>query len=481
MKRVPVTLQAVRPVPQPAASTLPLGHDFQGMLLRLLLENAEYGRALAAHIKPIYFQNEALAWAWGIALQYRERYTALPTLAYVLDQTRTLNPSVLPIYSAVLDMVRQKPVTDEAAIRDQTLDFIKRQIFRQSFIDGRDLFQSDNVDAAYDLVQRGLDELSRVQFETPDRQWLYAEFADRHIERQRVMAEGSYYTGTGLPDVDRLLGGGAYPGFCGCFLAHPKAGKTTLLTNIGAVAARAYLRKVLHVVLEGSGKQIADRYDTIFTEELYQNVRAGEIDASKYALAFREMESIRGNCVLRAFTDKWDHDVTDIWTEMRELERLHGWEPEVIVLDYVDLLRGRPKAGGYSTPTENHKAASEDVKTLANRGYALWTVSQVQRPREEHFDDVQTILKSREIADCYARIRIFDFIGSINQTREERKQGYMRGYIELFRDGEADHEFVMAADFHRMRIGGGVEMPKTLQNGATHIQKPLGYEQTRGV
>ena len=482
-RRRPVTLQTARPVPKPEAGNLPFGTDFQGMLLKLLLENADFSQSMGSYIQPNYFQNEALSWAWGYALHYREHYTAFPSLALVLDQVRYLDPNLQPIYGAVLDMVRQ-PVTDEMWLRDQTLDFIKRQIFRQSFIDGRDLFNAGNVDAAYDLVQRNLDELNRVQFASPDRQWLAEGFAERHIERQRVMVEGTYYTGTGIPDVDRILGGGAYPTFVGVWLARPKAGKTTFLTNIGAVALRAFMRNVLHVPLEGSGKYIADRYDTIFTEELYGNLRSGEIDATKYSLAFREMQTLRQKCVIRAFTDKWEYNIEHIWNEMRELKRLYGWEPDVIILDYVDLLQGRPTPGGYKSTTESAKAASQDVKALANRGYAIWTASQVQRPRDQDFDDKVEVLKSREIADCYARVRIFDLIGSINQSREERKQGYLRGYVELYRDGEADHEFGMSADFQRMKIGGDARAPATLAQqpqGTTHIQKPLGYEQSRGV
>lgn len=491
--RQPVTLQQARPVPVPGGDeSLPFGNEFQGMFLKILLENNETSRSLGPYVKANFFQNEAIGWAWSFAMEFKTQYSAYPSMALVMDRIRTLDSSLQPTYAAVLDQARSQHVTDEPWIKDQALDFIKRQIFRQAFIDSRDLFNAGNVTAAYDLFQERLDEVNRVQFDTPDRQWLMDEFADRHIERQHRAADGTFYTGTGLPDVDRILGGGAYPGFVGCFLARPKAGKTTLLTNIGATALRSYQRNVLHFTLEGSGTQIADRYDTIFTEELYGNLKRGEVDASKYSLAFREMQMLRQKCVLRGFTDKWEYDITHIWEEMREMKRLYGWDPDVIILDYVDLLNGRPRPGGYKNKTESAVEASQDVKALSNRGYAIWTASQVQRPKDKDFDDVQEILKSREIADAYGRVRIFDMIGSINQTREERRQGLLRGYIELYRDGEADHEFLIGADFSRMRLGGSVPMPDTLTPGglnnpapqsvgATHVTPAFGYGQLTGV
>ena len=482
VERTPATLYGQRPAPAPAPqSNLPFGTDFQGMLLKLLVENTAFSRSLVGYLKPNYFQNEAMAWAWGWALHYRESYAALPSFALIMDQTRFLDANLQPVYQAVLDMVRQRPVSDELYLRDQTMDFVRRQIFRQSFLDSKDLFNAGHVDKAYDMVQERMDELRAVQWETADRQWLGEGFAERHIERQRTMAEGTFYTGTAIPMIDNTLGGGAYPGFAGLWLARPKAGKTTFLTNLGAVAMRAYQRNVLHVPLEGSGKYIADRYDTIFTEELYANVRSGDIDAARYALAFQEMQMMRRKCVIRAFTDEWDYDITHVWNEMRELKQMYGWEPDVIILDYVDLLNGRPKPGGYKSDTSSAKAASQDVKSLANRGYAVWTASQVQRPKDKDFDETQEVLKSREIADCYARVRIFDLIGSLNQTREERQQGVLRLYLELYRDGESDQEILVSADFQRMKIGGAPVAPATLNPSATHVQKQLGYVQSRGV
>ena len=471
--------------PAPAKpNELPFGVEFQGYLLKLILENGPFSRQSWKYLEPKYFQNEAHAWAFGFARHYREQYGAFPSMHVILDSTRNLAPSLQPIFQAVLTQVRETPVSDEPWLRDQVMDFIRRQVFRGAFLDAKELFNANRVEDAYDLMQNSMDSLRSVSFETTDRQWYMEELPQRHIDRNTYALNGGGI-GTGIPQLDLTLGGGVDPGFLGVWLARPKAGKTTFLCNLGATALRSYHRRVLHIPLEGSGKYISDRYDTIFTEELYSNVRKGEIDSSRYSLAIREMEMLKQQCVIRAFTDGWEHNITHIWDEIRELKQLYGWEPDLIVVDYCDLLDGRPQPGGYSSETASQKASFQDLKNLATKGYAVWTASQVQRPRDANFDENQDLLKSKDIADCYAKVRIADMVGSLNQTREERSQHYMRLYVELLRDNASDVEILVPADFSRMKIGGSAQasMPDTMRPGgaATIIQKPLGYTQKQGV
>lgn len=477
MERRAVTPNAQRAPAPPSHMTgtqLPFGIDFQAMLLKILLGGNFYAQQIIDHIKPAYFQNEVMAWAWGLALGYRAQYQALPSFMMVFDQIRHIDPRLQPIYAATLDRVRQMPVTDEAWLRAQTLDFIHRCIFRQAMVDARDLWNAGKDHESYDRMQEAMTERLMVTWGDVDRSWYMEGFAQRNVQRQQQQ-NGGYYTPTGIPQLDKLLEGGAQPGFVGDFLGYPKVGKTTTIINFGAVAARAAFKNVLHFNLEGGLSLVENRYDAIFSEELYQNVKRGEIDAKKYAAAYAEMQFLKQKIVIRNFSkDGWETNPDHLQMELDDLRRSANWIPDVIILDYVDLLEGRDKT--VSSRTERQRSASQDVKTLANRGYAIWTVSQVQRPDTEDFDVKPTTLKSRQIADCYARIRVFDLLGSINQTVEERKQGVMRMFIELLRDNEANTEILVPCDFQKMSIGGGSKAVAVPYVGVQQA-KALGYVQ----
>jgi hypothetical protein len=343
-------------------------------------------------------------------------------------------------------------------------------------------------------MQGRMDELRTVTFDSVDRGWYADEYEDRMVQRQRI--GNNAYIPTGLHGLDKLFGGGAYESFLGIWLAYPKTGKTTILTNLGVTAVRSCWKRTLHIVLEGSRGMVESRYDAIFSDDLYASVKAGETDASKYALAASEMKYLRGMLVIRGFTDRWDASIVDIDAEMQDLRRTYGWDPAMVIVDYGDLLRSR---GPAKSETEAQISAFKDMKTLANRGKVVWTASQARRPTDDDFDTMPTILKSKSIADAYGKVRIADFVGSLNATQQERTYGVnsaegpsMRVFAELFRDGPANQLYRVPIRFDKMQIDmargyeiqfeEGAKKSNAPANAEGHVQKqkPLGFFHTPG-
>lgn len=516
-----MTAPAANPWAQPvvgegtsASLSLPYGVEFQGMLLRVLLDDPFFARSISKHIAPHFFQNEALSWAWASAQRYHTEHQRLPSFAWIVDAVRQLDAGKQQLFYTVLESARYRPLTDEEWLRSKTVDFVKRCVFRQAFQDSRDLFAGNKYDAAYDLMQERMDVIRTVSFDTVDRGWYAEEFTDRMIARQNIAAKGgSNLIPTGLPGLDKLFGGGAYESFLGIWIAYPKAGKTTMLTNLGAIAMRTGWKRVLHVVLEGSRKMVEARYDAFFSDELYASVRTGDVDGKKYAAAVAEMNYMRGLLVIRGFTDRWDANIIDVDAEMMDLRRSYGWDPDLVIIDYGDLLQPRTQQ---ANETLNQISAFKDMKALANRGKVVWTASQAQRPRNEDFDTNPTVLRSRDIADAYGKVRIADFVGSINSTQQERQFGVdamgpsIRIFAELFREGAAHTLFRVPARFDRMTIemmkgvevaydekamtdplllANKIEAELTLQKkvaamtGIFHVPKgpPLPYQQVQGA
>lgn len=426
---------------------LPFGVEFQGQLLVVLLDDPFFARAISKYIQPIYFQNEAMSWAWGAALNYQKEYQKLPSFKWVRDQISQLDPAKQPLFHAVLSQAKAQPITDMEWLRARTIDFVRRCIFRQAFQDSKDLFAANKYDAAYDIMQVRMDELRTVNFSEVDRGW----YAEEFVERMQVRSQqrGSNVISTGLKDLDRMLGGGAPEGFLGIWVAYPKSGKTTLLTNLAGVAMRSGLKRVLHIVLEGARPMVEARYDAFFMDESYAAVKMGDVDGVAYARAMAEMQQMRGLLVVRGYTDRWDASIVDVEAEMNELKRMNNWDPQMVVVDYGDLLRPR---GTFRTETEAQISAFKDIKSLSNRGYVVWTASQARRP-EGNEDMKETVLHAKQIADAYGKVRIADFVGSINCTQTEREHPThptTRLFAELYRDGPAYTLWRVPTNFSKM-------------------------------
>lgn len=421
--------------------------EFQGALLKMLL-NEELNPQVIANLRPEYFTSQPLAWAFGRALRYRDDYGKMPGLMALINETSKLDAGIQPLFHHTLQQVEATMVTDAEYVRAETTEWIKRQIFTRSFAEIRDTYNNGDAEAAYRRMMETVESMQATQWVSEDRGWFFEEAPTR---QERRLSAGEINVPTGIQQLDHVMNGGLCIGEMGIWIAYPKIGKTTLLVNLGVSASRLNRRRTLHLVFEGSRAETEDRYDSAFSAELYANVRRGQFTANRFQETQAQYEQLRHNLVIRAFTENWDSTVLDIEAEIKELARRYDWKPEVIIIDYGDLLNPRKEAISHF---EGQKDVFRDLSTLAKRGHhAVWTASQARRPDRKNYDEDEHILKSRDIADCYEKVRTAHFIGSINQTKLERKGNQMRLYPELYRATQPGYEPIrVTADLSKMAI-----------------------------
>jgi len=450
-------------------ATFPFGVEFQKSLLRLITEDVAFANAAMPYLEASFFENEVLVWAYQYVVNYRNRYNAVPALRVILEDIRNLDPQYQELYRLTLQQVAQADLSAETWLKDKVLGFIKRNLFVRAFFESKVLYNTGQVDKAFSTMDVAMDKIRNTEWHPPDRSFFFDEFAQRFA--RRLSEDPALDTiSTGIPELDYVLGGGLSIGELGIWVAYAKRGKSTMLVNQGVQAVRRGNHKTLHLVFEGSRKQVEARYDTVFAQESYQRVRSSDFSSRE---TFERMQfdyrMYSRKLVVRGFTDEWNYTCQNIWDEMKELKRLYNWKPELLVVDYGDLLRGR---GEFRSETEHQTAAFRDLKSLANRGYAVWTASQAQRPKKD-VDMDEELLQSRKIADAYAKVRVADFLGTLNQTREERVNHQMRILAEMYRDNEAGRVILVKADFDKMTISAIRDGSGVLPSPVTNI--PLGY------
>lgn len=458
------------PVPA-VADKFPFGVEFQQSLLRLMLDDSRFGSAAIKYIKPGYFEHEVLSWGYNFITWYYQKYNIIPNIKVLLDVARGFDSGVREIYTATLNQVSTADKSQEQWLRDQTLQFIQRNIFVRAYKESRDFYNRGETVKAYDYMMAQMDTLYNVGWDPVDREFFFENLDQRYSDRisRDPFADA---IPTGIHELDHVLGGGLHKGELGIWVAYAKRGKTTMLVNHGVQAVRRGDYRVLHGVFEGSRALVSNRYDTVFAQEEYFMVKTGQWSIETFKRLQYEYNLYHKRLVIRGFTEEWEYSVADIYDEMRDLKRTHDWVPDLIVLDYGDLLRGRGKQ--YRNETENQRAAFRDIKTLANRGYGIWTASQAQRPTDD-IDSKSDVLQTRNIADCYDKVRVGDFLGTVNFTREEKLNFMARLFLEIYRDNAAGKVVPVKLDFSKMtittlRAGSGV-LPTPVSGAGV----PLGY------
>lgn len=436
--------------------TFEFGVPFQRSILRLCQIDEGFNHRAMKLLDPGYFTTEPLGWIFKSMRDYYSEYGVRCTENPLREMVRKVDAEKAPRYGLeVENVIGVGWVVEDAFIKEKLKDFLQRSMFSRAHRDAAVLYNEGKLVDAYDVTQRTMDEIRKITFDSVDRSLFFEQFDDRQKARamQALDPSGDTIT-TGIPELDEVLEGGIHVGELYLIIAYAKIGKSTFLVDQGFTAVRVERVPVLHVGLEGRREQTENKYDTLFSGELYTAVKRGDISVRSYQEMIAEYKLLRGLLIIRHLTD-WNVNILDIDAELKE-NRTQGHVPRLIIVDYLDLLRSRTRA---SSESEHQLAAARDLKQLANRGYAVWSASQAQRPRK-NADDKEHVVKSYDIADSFAKIRIADGYGSLNATNKEQKEDQMRLYWENWRDGPAKLYLRMQNDRSRMKLGVKREVMK---------------------
>lgn len=200
------------------------GPEFQMKLVKVLVQDIGVTDAILRYVRPEYFEAPPLRWAIQMILNYKEKYNSIPTTAVLQEEARSLDPSLRVTYSQFLHQIHMMPIPEEQWIKDQVLAWVKRNIFAEAHARSKNLFNAGSVDEAYDAMRLAVNEIDQTVWSKVDRGWLFDDVSDRENQRGKAkIAHGR--VSCGIHDIDKMLGGGAEPGFFGVWMAYSKGGK----------------------------------------------------------------------------------------------------------------------------------------------------------------------------------------------------------------------------------------------------------------
>ncbi|WP_346136134.1 DNA repair protein RadA [Streptomyces carpaticus] len=186
------------------------------------------------------------------------------------------------------------------------------------------------------------------------------------VDTQRVTARS-----TGVPELDRVLGGGLVPGAVVLLAGEPGVGKSTLLLDVAAKAASAEHR-TLYVTGEESAGQVRLRAD-----------RIGALHEELYLAAETDLGSVLG--------------------------QLDAVKPALLVLDSVQTIASAEIEGAPGGMAQVREVAGALIRAAKERGMATLLVGHVTKdgaiagPRLlEHLVDVVLHFEG----DRHARLRL---------------------------------------------------------------------------
>jgi hypothetical protein len=185
------------------------------------------------------------------------------------------------------------------------------------------------------------------------------------------------------------------------------------LINVGAHAVKQGLN-VVHYTLELNEGYVGQRYDAVLTGIANQNLKYNLDEVAN------TVSKLKGNLTIKYYPTK-TASCSTIRAHIEKMIML-GKKPDLVIVDYADLLRG-----AVARKEMRHELESiyEDLRGVAGEyEVPMFTASQANRSALE-----QDVIEADKISESYSKVMIADFVLSLSRKVTDKIAGTGRWHI----------------------------------------------------
>jgi replicative DNA helicase len=386
------------------------GPQFQVKVLSSLLNHKEFLINVHDILDESHFTNQAHKWIVSNILIYYSKYHTSPTPEVLKSEYEKVTNDVLKV--SIKEQLREayKQVdTDSEYIENEFSAFCKNQQLKKALLNSVDLLQAQD----YDSIRSIIDSALKAGADKNLGHEYAKDIEERYRNEQRISVP------TPWNEFNELLQGGLGNGDFGLMFGGPGAGKSWALVALAGHAARMGFN-VVYYTLELGEDYVGRRFDAYFTQ-----IPANEIMLHKDKVE-AVTAKIPGQLIIKGFSPG-KASISTIESHVQKCTDL-GVRPDLIVIDYVDLLRSK-------RVSRERKEEIDDIYT-STKGLArelnipIWSASQVNRQGAQ-----DEVIEGHKAAGSYDKMMITDFAASISRRAKDKQTGIGRFHIMKNRYG----------------------------------------------
>ncbi len=396
-------------------------------IIALALDHPEFITGMIHFMKPEYFQRLECRYVIAELLNNYERFGIVPTRAILRDKIESQLTASDPFEIILNVLDRESNPREIPLIKDSLLKWARTKAYGMLYSEEAiSAYNSGN----YELIEKIVNEANRIADVGAKGFWFLENF-----EILFMPDAVEHYT-TGFKRLDNLLnGGGPSPKEVLCWLAPTNVGKSVLLVN-NAISSLRDHKDVLFITFEMSVLKTALRAIGTAT-----GVPLNDIN-DRQEMVTRVLNSMKMNLKKRLLIHEMPPEecsVAHIYALLDSLKRTEGWKPNVIILDYLDLMVSRNSSYNQDTYTRQKMVASEVRGLAIKENVLVFTATQTNRSGASG-EEVADMTKA---ADSFAKQFSLDYVISLNQSQQERVANppRLRMFIAKNRNGPK-HELI---------------------------------------
>ena len=397
------------------------GTAFQIKVLSSLLTHKEFLVNIHDILSDEYFDNQAQKWIVKEILKNYEKYHTVPSMDVLKVELKKIDNEVLQV--SVKEQLREAYKASDEDLKyviEEFSNFCKNQQLKKALLTSVDFLNAGD----YDSIRHMIDNALKAGQDKNVGHEYNKDIESRYREDERSPVA------TPWEKINELLQGGLGSGDFGLIFGNPGGGKSWSLVALGGYAVKLGYN-VLHYTLELGEAYVGKRYDAFFT-----NISVQEIGKHKTKIE-TAVRDLQGQLIIKEFPT----GQATIHTVKAHIQKCtdQGFKPDLIVIDYVDLLGTRKK-------TADRKGEIDDIY-ISTKGLArelklpVWSVSQVNRAGAK--DD---IIEGDKAAGSYDKMMVTDVAISLSRKRQDKVNGTGRFHVMKNRYGMDGITFNVKAD-----------------------------------
>ena len=212
------------------ASFANFGKSFQEDLVRIIISDRPFADQIFEVLDISFLELEYLRIFTRKVLNYRDKYNTHPSYKTIktilVTELKSENEIVQQQIMEFFEKACNSEVTDTEYVKEQSLDFCRKQNLKGAMMRSVDLLQS----CSFDEISKIINDSLKLGSETNFGHDYLADFETRYLPKFRNP------TTTGWQEVDNICGGGLGKSELGVVIAPTGAGKSMVLVHLGSQA-----------------------------------------------------------------------------------------------------------------------------------------------------------------------------------------------------------------------------------------------------
>jgi replicative DNA helicase len=395
-----------------------MGRSYQEKVMQAMIQDSLFADTMVDVLNPQFFDIDYLQECAEKFFNHKKKFRTFPSpdiLEVMVTKDQEIDTTLSIRVREYLKRVKDQPLNGDAPyIQSSSLDFCRKQTMKEALVQAIDKMQEMKFDDISNIIRNAL-----VAGSTRDLGHEYmAGFGARAIKVDtKRMA-------TGWAPLDKVLNGGWERKTITTFIAPTGAGKSHFLVNAGAAALEQGLN-VVYISLEMADFKIGLRFDSY-----YSGVEINHIPEHQEKVEAVAREKVKGRLFIKEWPTK-GATVQTIRSYLQRLQAIHNIVPDLVLVDYADLLRS---SRGFSDNRFELEGNYQELRAMASEfNVAVITADQTNRSGLE-----MEVVTVGQIGESYAKATVCDLIMTVSRTMEDKQANTGRLFIaksRLGRDG----------------------------------------------